>query len=174
MNILITGRTGLSAALETILSKDHTVVCVSKSTGHDIQKLSSWMAEYYHYDVCINCAYDQWAQVAVLEQFYCAWRDDDAKQIINIGSSIVDYARIEPSKEHEYIDYRVHKQALQSVFYKLVKLAKCDIKLINPGAMDTARIKHLEYDQKMSPEFVAEKIVYIMKETSFRKVDLWQ
>jgi hypothetical protein len=173
MNILITGQTGLSEALRQALENDHNVTCVSKSTGHDITRVLDWATDYYHYNVLINCAYDQWSQVTVLEQFYYAWRDDPSKQIINIGSSIVDYTRIETEKEHEYMDYRIHKQALQAAFHRLVKLAKCDIKLVNPGAIDTARIQHLTFNQKMTPRFVAEKIIAIMQEPSFRKVDLW-
>lgn len=173
MNILITGTTGLAQALKQELDKDHNVTCVSRSTGHNIKDVLTWGPSFYHYDVCINSAYDQWAQVSVLEQFYYAWRDDPSKQIVNIGSSIIDYARIEREKEYEYMNYKIHKQALQSAFYKLVKLSKCDIKLINPGAIDTAMIQHLNFAEKMTPAFVAEKIVDIMKETSFKKVDLW-
>jgi hypothetical protein len=174
MNILITGTTGLAQALKQELEADNTVTCVSRSTGHDIKDMLSWAPGFYHYDVCINCAYDQWAQVDVLEQFYYAWQADASKQIINIGSSIIDYTRTEREKEYEYMNYKIHKQALQSAFYKLVKLAQCDIKLINPGAIDTAMIKHLAFTEKMTPKFVAEKIAAIMKESTFKKVDLWQ
>ena len=173
MNILITGTTGLANALRQELEKDHQVTCVSRSTGHDIKNVLDWAPKFYHYDVCINSAYDQWAQVDVLEQFYYAWKDDDSKQIVNIGSSIVDYTRLERDKEYEYMNYRIHKQALQAAFYKLVKLAVCDLKLVNPGAIDTAMIQHLNFSNKMLPEFAAEKIVAIMKESTFKKVDLW-
>jgi dTDP-4-dehydrorhamnose reductase len=173
MNILITGTSGLANALSQELNKSNTVTCVSRSTGHDIKNILKWAPDFYHYDVCINCAYDQWSQVDVLEQFYYAWRSDAGKQIINIGSSIVDYTRIEQDKEHEYMVYKIHKQALQSAFYKLVKLAKCDIKLINPGAIDTTMIKHLNFAKKMTSAFVAKKIVSVMKEPTFKKVDLW-
>ena len=174
MNILITGTTGLAQALKQELAKDNTVTCVSRSTGHDIKDVLTWAPNFYHYDVCINSAYDQWAQVGVLEQFYYAWQTDASKQIVNIGSSIVDYTRIEREKEYEYMAYKIHKQALQAAFYKLVKLAQCDIKLINPGAIDTAMIQHLDFADKMTPTFAAEKIVAVMKEPSFKKVDLWQ
>jgi short-subunit dehydrogenase len=174
MNILITGTSGLAEALKQELGKhDNTVTCVSRSTGHDIKNILEWAPGFYHYDVCINSAYDQWSQVNVLEQFFYAWRNNSSKQIINIGSSIVDYARIERDKEHEYMAYKNHKQALQSTFYKLVKLAECDIKLVNPGAIDTAMIQHLNFADKMTPTFVAEKIAAIMKEPTFKKVDLW-
>jgi short-subunit dehydrogenase len=172
-NIIITGTSGLAEALAHNLESTHNVVRVSRSTGHNIQDVKTWGPNFYHYDVCINCAYDQWFQVVVLEQFYYAWRDDPTKQIINIGSSIVDYARIEKEKEYEYIDYRVHKQALQSVFHKLVKLSQCDIKLVNPGAIDTKMIEHLNFDAKMSLEFVAKKIINVMQDPCIKKVDLW-
>jgi hypothetical protein len=174
MNILITGTVGLALALQKQLQAHHVVTCVSRSTGHDIKNILEWAPSFYHYDVCINCAYDQWSQVAVLEQFFYAWKDNTDKQIVNIGSSVVDYARIEHDQEHKYLDYRVHKQALQSAFHKLVKLSKCDIKLINPGAIDTSMIQHLNFSYKMDPLFVAGKIIAIMQEPAFKKVDLWQ
>jgi hypothetical protein len=34
-------------------------------------------------------------------------------------------------------------------------------------------IQHLNFAGKMTPTFVAEKIVAIMKEPTFKKVDLW-
>jgi hypothetical protein len=173
MNILITGTKGLATALRNELEKSHQVTCVSKTTGYDIKNVATWGDHFYHYDVCINCAYDRWYQTDVLEQFYYAWKDDSSKQIVNIGSSIVDYTRFDREKEYEYIDYKVHKQALQSVFYKLVKLSKCDIKLINPGPIDTDMIRQYHYDNKMSPDQVAEKIISIMKDPMIRKVDLW-
>jgi NAD(P)-dependent dehydrogenase (short-subunit alcohol dehydrogenase family) len=174
MNILITGTTGLAEALKKQLQTHHLITCVSRRTGHNILNIQHWAPEYFHYDVCINCAYDQWQQIAVLETFYHAWKDNAQKQIINIGSALVDYTRIEVELEHQYMPYRIHKQALQSTFYKLVKQAKCDIKLINPGAIDTPMIQHIDYDNKMSPESAAEKIVDIMSVPCFKKVDLWQ
>jgi hypothetical protein len=173
MNILITGSTGLAQALAQDLDLAHSVTQVSRTTGHNIQNVKSWGPNFYHYDVCINCAYDQWFQVDVLEQFYYAWCKDSTKQIINIGSSIIDYTRIEKEKEFEYINYRVHKQALQSAFYKLVRLAQCDIKLINPGAIDTKMIEHLTVANKMSAKFVAKKITNVMQDPCIKKVDLW-
>lgn len=173
MNILITGNLGLAKALQQELVADNLVTCVSRSSDHDIKNVLSWGPSFYHYDVCINCAYDQWAQVDVLEQFYYAWKDDPTKQIINIGSTIIDYIRTEREKEYEYMAYKNHKQALQSAFYKLAKLAYCDIKLINPGAIDTAMISHLDFANKMSTEFIAKKIIAIMKEPTFKKVDIW-
>jgi dTDP-4-dehydrorhamnose reductase len=70
MNILITGTSGLAQALANQLGQAHTVTQISRATGHNIHDVESWGPSFYHYDVCVNCAYDQWAQVTVLEQFF--------------------------------------------------------------------------------------------------------
>jgi hypothetical protein len=174
MNILITGNQGLAKALENFLSVDHTVTCVSRSTGHDITNIKNWGPNFYHYDMCINSAYNGWSQVEVLEQFFWAWHNDSSKHIVNIGSTISDYARTETNKEHEYMSYRIHKQALQLAFSKLVKQATCDIKLINPGAMDTNMLKDLDFPNKMHPEFVAQKIISVLFDPCIKRLDIWQ
>jgi short-subunit dehydrogenase len=173
MNIVITGSRGLAKELHNQLCQEHTVICVDRSTGHDIINVEAWAKEFYHYDVCINSAYSKWSQVDVLEQFYCMWKDFPKRQIVNIGSSVSDYSRVETPKEHEYMEYRLHKQALQSAFSKLVKQTQCDIKLINPGAINTDMIKHLNIDNKMSVTVAAKQIIKIMQDTMIKRVDLW-
>lgn len=174
MNILITGDRGLAKSLENLLRIDHTVTCVSRATGYDIANIKNWGPSFYHYDMCINSAYSSWNQVEVLEQFFWAWHTDSSKHIVNIGSTISDYARTENNKEHEYMAYRVHKQSLQLAFAKLTKQAKCDIKLINPGAMDTNMLKDLNFPNKMDPDFVAKKITTILFDSCIKRIDLWQ
>jgi NAD(P)-dependent dehydrogenase (short-subunit alcohol dehydrogenase family) len=174
MNILITGNQGLAKALGELLSAEHSVTYVSRSTGHDITNIQQWAPNFYHYDMCVNSAYHSWNQVEVLEQFFWAWHQDSSKHIVNIGSTISDYARTETDKEHEYMNYRVHKQALQLAFGKLVKQAQCSIKLINPGAMDTNMLKHLDFPNKMQPEFVAQKIISVLFDSCIKRIDLWQ
>jgi NAD(P)-dependent dehydrogenase (short-subunit alcohol dehydrogenase family) len=174
MNILITGDKGLAEALQTVLmSEGQTVTCVSRQSAHDIKNVKEWGPQYWHYDVCINCAYDSWHQIDVLEQFYYAWRDIPHKQIINIGSKIADYARIEAEIDYQYMEYRVHKQALELAFNRMVNTAACDIKLINPGAIDTDMISHLSC-KKMDPAWLAQQIVELMKQPAVKRVDIWQ
>jgi hypothetical protein len=173
MKILITGNQGLAKALGELLSSDHFVTHVSRSTGHDIANIQQWASNFYHYDMCINSAYYSWNQVEVLEQFFLAWHQDSNKHIINIGSTISDYVRNETDKEHEYMSYRVHKQALQLAFTKLVKQSACNIKLINPGTMNTDMLKHLDFSNKMQPEFVAQKIISVLFDPCIKRVDLW-
>jgi len=173
MNILITGNQGLAKSLGNFLSSKYSVTYASRSTGHNIQDIAQWAPQFYHYDMFVNSAYDRWCQTDALEQFYWAWYQDPSKHIINIGSTVSDYARYEKEKEYEYMAYRVHKQSLQATFAKLVKQAKCDIKLINPGAIDTQMLKHLAFENKMSSDFVAQKIVSVMFDPCIKRLDLW-
>jgi hypothetical protein len=174
MKILITGNKGLAKALGELLSVEHFVTHVSRTTGHDIANIQQWASDFYNYDMCINSAYHNWNQVEVLEQFFWEWHQDSSKHIVNIGSTISDYIRIETDKEHEYINYRVHKQALQLAFARLVKQSQCNVKLINPGAMDTDMLKHLDFSNKMQPEFVAQKIISVLFDPCIKRLDLWQ
>lgn len=174
MKILITGNQGLAQALAQRLCQNHSVTMVSRSSGYDIKHISQWAQTFYHCDMFVNCAYDSWAQTEALETFYWAWKDTATKSIINIGSSISDYVRIDKHHDHEYLSYRVHKQSLQSAFAKMVKTAQCDIKLINPGPMDTNMLNANNNVNKMSPDFVAEKIVSVMFDPVIKRVDLWQ
>lgn len=174
MNILITGRKGLARSLGSLLEHSHTVTYVSVSQGQDLAHVADWGPGFYHYDMLINCAYHKWDQVQVLEQFFWAWHQDPTKTIVNIGSTISDYARFHRDLDHEYMDYRVHKQALQLAFVKLSKQGECDIKLINPGAMDTDMLKNVTMANKMSPDLVAAKILQWIFDPVVKRIDLWQ
>ena len=174
MNIIITGSQGLARSLGDQLSKDHRVTYLDRSNGHDINKVSTWAEKFYDQDMCINNAYHKWDQVAVLETFYHMWGNDSSKYIINIGSTISDYTRNEKDQDHEYMPYRLHKQALQAAFSKMVKQAKCTIKLINPGPMDTQMLANVSWSNKMNTNLVAQAIVPMLIDPLIKRIDLWQ
>lgn len=171
MKFLITGKKGLALALKEKIGASAT--CISQSDGYKIQDVLEWGPKFYHYDVLINCAHNEFDQVKVLEQFYYAWKDDSNKIIVNVGSISADYNRSEFTKEYEYLAYKFQKQALQSVYAKLTRLANCDIKLINPGAIDTAMVEHLTC-QKMDPSHVADRILWMIENPDIKRLDLWQ
>lgn len=173
MKVLITGTHGLSGALKEVLSRDHHVRNVSKSSGYDINLVDSWASEFSDYDCCINCAYDGFGQLKVLESFYHMWRDHSEKMIVNIGSKVSCYARTETDKDHEYFRYRVEKQALESAFSSMSNTSRCDLKLINPGPIDTEMIRHLNVD-KLDPQWLAVEIYEFIKKPYIKRVDLWQ
>jgi len=169
MKILITGTKGLARALGDVYS-DQKVMLVSRSGGHDIANIDHWGEEFLDYDCVFNNAYDGFAQVTVLEFFYNHWKHDYNKKIVTIGSRAITYKRIEA--ESGYWAYRVHKQALQQAHDAMLLDAKCDMKIINPGPIDTDLIKHLN-TVKMSPDVVAHKIRDIVSDPALKRVDLW-
>lgn len=169
MNIFITGTRGVAKSLKELLCNEHSVVCV----GRDITTKPNWDQPFHDYDIFINCAHDEWMQVELLELFHSIWAHDPNKKIINIGSSITDYSRADKERDYEHLSYRVRKQALQLTFARLVKTSLCDIKLINPGPIDTTLVKHPPNIELMSPLFIASRIVEYMNHPYIKRVDLW-
>lgn len=169
MKILITGVRGLAHSLGDAYV-DHEVRLVSRSGGYDIAKVDHWGDEFLDYDCVFNNAYDGFAQVGVLEFFYNHWKHNYCKKIITIGSRAITYKRTET--ESGYWAYRVHKQALQQAHDAMLLDAKCDMKIINPGPIDTDMIRHLN-TVKMSPDVVAHKIRDIVNDPTLKRIDLW-
>ena len=169
MKILITGTNGLACKLGEAYA-DHSVSLVSRSNGFDINEINHWGHEFLDYDCVFNCAYDGFAQIKVLEFFYNHWKHNYHKKIITIGSRVITYKRIE--NESGYWAYRLHKQSLQQAHDAMLLDAKCDMKIINPGPIDTDMIKHLEII-KLSPPELAQKIKNIVSDSSLKRVDLW-
>jgi hypothetical protein len=171
MKILITGTKGLAQALSRIHALDH-VICVSRSTGHNILDVEQWGHEFKDFDRVYNCAYDGWGQCAVLEYFFDCWQQDQTKCIVNIGSKAITQPRIEINKDREYWHYRTHKQTLQGMCDGMWPTAKCDIKMFNPGPIDTDMIAHHNVP-KLSITEVSEKIVHLSADHTIKRVDLW-
>ena len=169
MKILITGQTGLASALSDVY-KDHNVYCVSRSTGHDINLIKTWGDLFLDCDVVFNCAYSDFAQLKVLEFFFEHWKDLTNKKIITIGSRAINQPPSDPSLG--YWPYRVHKQALQLAHDTMISKAKCDMKIINPGPIDTPMIAHLDVI-KFNPATLAEKIKTLSEDQNIKRVDLW-
>lgn len=171
-HILITGNRGLAAALSRAL-RDSCVSTVSRDEGYHIQDISVWGKEFLDHDIVINNAYDSWHQIAVLDYFAQHWQQDPNKSIITIGSMVTDYARTQIQKNDEYWPYREHKIALQRCFQQLVRRCHCDIKLINPGPIDTDMIADVDC-VKMDADWLAEKIVHVMQQPEIKRIDIWK
>lgn len=169
MNILITGTRGLASSLGKTYA-DQSVTLVSKSSGHNIHNIQQWGPEFLDFDCVFNCAYDGFGQVSVLEFFYQHWKNQSNKQLINIGSRAITYKRLD--NELGYWPYRQHKQALQSAVDAMLLDAKCDIKIINPGPIDTDMIAHHQC-AKYNPDSLASKIKTIASDPDIKRVDLW-
>lgn len=171
MKILITGTSGLASSLMQVLFNEHEVMCVSRVTGHDINNVDHWGHEFLDFDMIFNCAYSGFAQVKVLEFFFDHWKNNPNKIIVSIGSRAITHKRIENSDE--YWPYRIHKQALQSAHDSMLLTAKCDLKIFNPGPIDTKMIAHLSCN-KESPDLLAKKIKQLTTDKSLKRIDLWE
>lgn len=170
MKILITGTRGIAQALAQVYA-DHTVTCVSRATGHDINLVHSWGFEFLHYDMIFNNAYDGFGQILILEYFYNAWKHDTSKKIVTVGSRS-SYMPASDAKQMTYWPYQAHKLALQHSHDRMVQDAKCDLKIINPGPVDTDMIAHLDID-KMSPSELAQRMAVIVSDPATKRIDLW-
>jgi hypothetical protein len=171
VKILITGTSGLAQGLLNLLELEHTITCVSRSTGYDILEVDTWASNFLDYDMVINNAYDGLGQLKVLEYFYSHWHLDANKHIINIGSRASYFPRSEQHLDSEYWPYRLHKQALEKAWEKMVN-SQCDIKLINPGPLDTDLIRNLEIT-KMPVTEAAECMSKFIFDPRIKRVDLW-
>lgn len=169
MKILITGTTGLAKALGDAYA-EHSVTLVSKSGGYDINNVKQWGHEFLDNDCVINCAYEGFGQLSVLEFFYKHWKTDPLKQIINIGSRSIVYKRLDAGSG--YWSYRQHKQTLQQAVDAMQLDALCNIKIINPGPIDTPMIAHHQC-VKFETHALAAKIKDIAADPSIKRVDLW-
>jgi hypothetical protein len=169
MKILITGTKGLASALSNAYI-DHSVTSVSRSNGFDINAIANWGTEFLDHDCVFNCAYDGFAQISVLEFFYTHWKHNSSKKIITIGSRSVTHKRLDA--ESGYWNYRLHKQALQQAHDAMLLDARCDMKIIHPGPIDTDMISHIDC-VKFAPTALAETIKTIVANSTIKRVDLW-
>jgi hypothetical protein len=106
----------------------------------------------------------------VLEFFYQNWKNNPNKKIITIGSRAVTHKRSDP--ESGFWAYRLHKQALQQAHDTMLLDAKCDMKIIHPGPIDTAMMQHINC-VKLEPDMLALKIKNIVEDSTIKRVDLW-
>ena len=171
MKILITGTAGLAQEL-ALVYKDHTVSPVSRSTGHDIHQVAEWGRGFLDHDCVFNCAYDGTGQQQVLEYFYQHWKTDPKKIIVTIGSRVITQPRAELDQDHSYWSYRLHKQTLQLMHDAMCKDAKCDIKIINPGAFRSSMVAHLDIP-KFDLRELATKIKKLVQDPAIKRIDLW-
>jgi hypothetical protein len=169
MKILITGSTGLAQELAFVYGI-HEVTLVSLSTGHDILKIEEWGVDFLEYDLVFNCAYSGIGQQLVLEYFYHHWQSNATKSIITIGSKIITQPRVDPT--NNYWPYRIHKKTLQAMHDDMWPTALCDLKIINPGAFDSAMTAHHTVP-KLSLFELAIRIKKYAEDLIIKRVDLW-
>ena len=173
MKIAITGHTrGIGKAITENL-KGNDIIGLSRSNGYEISSIQKIVDTAKDADIFINNAYDGYYQRDLLVAFYNEWKDTN-KMIINIGSIVTDYPRIERELDSQPWPYRDHKTALRDTFRKLVKEPhNCRMALINPGATDTDMIKHHTV-AKMNPVEVARAVRYVMYNSFVKEMTVYE
>jgi hypothetical protein len=164
MKILLTGHTsGIGASLNTLISCKG----ISRSNGYDTSNVSEWCNKFVDYDLLINNAPHN--QLGVLESFFDLWSDNSNKQIINIGSYIIDHPRINVEKDSLYWRYRIDKIALAEACKKMSHYSWC-CQLINFGPVDTPMTSNSDFD-KISALDAARAVTMLLQNRKMKRLD---
>ena len=167
----MTGCRGIGQAICERLT-DHSVSCVSRSTGHDINSWTDWIGDFYNFDVFINNAQDNWCQTELLTHMANRWRDQSTRTIVNIGSIMASYGKSH-GDDREFSQYRNQKRTLQDAFQQLSQQCQCRLILINPGPTDTDLMREISV-KKMPADCVAKYVQLALTNREIRRLDIWQ
>lgn len=153
MRIAITGTTsGLGAACKRRFA-EHEIREYNRPE-YDLQRTVGAMVRR-DWDVFINNAYSDWAQVDLLYKLFELNKDRQC-MIINIGSVCADKLY-----DHAY-PYSVHKKALDLACLQLQQIdSRCRVINLKLGRMDTPMVAH-RTGPKMEPDDIAEQIEKII------------
>ncbi len=177
MKIALTGHTsGIGKALYDILSKDHEMVCFSRTNGYDISELTiidQIIQESLECDVFINNAYYSLSQVNILNKLWHFWKRDKTKTIVNI-SSLSKY----PGVSGNQSGYSAHKAALSHQAFLLMFKGsrKCRMINVNPGYVESKMTEGVTANMLTAPE-CAEQIAHAInlpQHIEIGELSLWR
>lgn len=154
MKIVITGTTsGLGLSCKNYFH-NYNVIELNRPQ-YDLDKnLNDFVFD--NFDVYINNAYSNWAQVDLLYRLFEKNKDRDCK-IINIGSVCADktYDKVYP--------YAIHKLALDAACNQLQQIdSRCRIIHLKLGRMQTPMTIH-RLGPKLDTMQISQQIDYIIK-----------
>ena len=165
MKIAITGHTtGIGKAIaDACEAEGHEIVGFSRSTGyHLFQDIEGVIADSEDCDVFVNNRYEYCKpqQIELLYQMFELWRGQD-KRIINISSRAGSYTAFGKIDR-----YAIHKHALDKACEQLSILRDMRPRITNikPGYVDTDSVKHIVNNPKLTPEAVAEAVMWAMNQ----------
>lgn len=144
--IAITGHTsGIGKACADMFS-GHEIFGYSRSNGWNLNEPYKIIQDIQRQDctVFINNAYHETYQSLLLRQMHGHWKNTNYT-IINIGSYITDYPRLEKELDNEPWEYRDNKLHLLETFRTIAQAnTQCNVHMISPGPVDTPMIKHID------------------------------
>lgn len=174
MKIAITGHTrGIGLSIYNHLINTNSIIGLSRSNGYDIADIASIIETVKDCDIFINNAYHEYSQEQLLSQLYDLWVNQN-KIIINIGSTVTAYPRIEEHLNDQPWSYRDHKLALMNTFRRLSWNDNiCRLALINPGATDTDMIQHL-HCKKVNPKEIAYAVDLVLNNPYIKEITIYE
>lgn len=159
----ITGHTyGLGKSLALYLN-DYEVVGFSRSNGYDISKTEdrkNIIDLVKNFDIFINNAFYDMAQVDFLFSLHDLWKDDRTKTHVIISSNSGDGIKKNPHP------YAIMKNAVDKTAEQLLQSAKYRIINVRPGYIDTPRVSNV-HENKINPDELAKFIKIIIENDSF-------
>lgn len=158
MNFIITGHT---SGIGKSLYNKFGGIGLSKSAGFNIET-DNIIPYLEKADVFINNAFDDKnysAQVKILYTAYEYWQHDPTKRIINIGSDIVNGTN---EDRLSILRYKASKMFLQEACVELALKDGPKISLINPGYVDTPRVKKVD-TLKINPDYIIQIVDIILE-----------
>jgi hypothetical protein len=164
MKVLLTGHTsGIGASLNNLID----CTGISRSNGYDTNNVIKWCEEFSDYDLLINNAPQN--QLGVLESFFNMWSDNINKQVINIGSYIIDHPRINAAEDNMYWRYRIDKTALSDASNKMSHYSWC-CQIINFGPTETP-MTSTSTNNKIMVSDASNAIIMLMNDKKIKRLD---
>lgn len=174
MKIAITGHTrGIGQAIYNSLVNKNSVIGLSRTNGYDINDTETIINAVRDCDCFVNNAYSDLQQEILLKEINALWQGQN-KLIINVGSAVTDYPRLEEKLNNEPWEYRDNKQALARTFRQLAHNGNDlpMLKLLTPGAVDTDLIKHIDC-VKIDPKEIARAVDILINNPYVKEITVY-
>lgn len=171
MRIALTGHTrGIGLAIhEHLLAQGHEVTGYSRANGYDLTRAESRAHLLQQlleqgYNCFINNAYPYrerenmlgFLQTELLNMVWQAWRDQEDKMIITIGSQGADHTKT------FFHPYNIHKRAIDETARQLRLAARHpQVVVVRPSWVDTPVVSGIA-SEKMPASRVAEMVSFVL------------
>tara|TARA_B100001113_G_C21031496_1_gene588185 strand:+ start:34 stop:543 length:510 start_codon:yes stop_codon:yes gene_type:complete len=163
MKIAITGhKRGIGKAFaESLASRGHDIVGISRSDGENIRRVAHTASLIEPCDLFINNAISQYAQTELLFEVWHRWHEDkEAHHIWNISTRVCEWDKdqaINGLTMRESMQYRNQKMALELAHVQLHQQpSNIKMQLIRPG---TVRTQEFSDPDSISPKDYVEGIL---------------
>jgi len=163
MKIAITGhKRGIGKAFaESLASRGHDIVGISRSDGENIRRVAHTASLIEPCDLFINNAISQYAQTELLFEVWHRWHEDkEAHHIWNISTRVCEWDKdqaINGLTMRESMQYRNQKMALELAHVQLHQQpSNIKMQLIRPG---TVRTQEFSDPDSISPKDYVEGVL---------------